>query len=250
MKFTVLTLFPELVDSFFMQGVIGRALENKVIQGESVNIRDFSTDRHRRVDDKPYGGGCGMVMTPEPLASAIKHARQTNPGSRVVFMTPQGRPFDQKTAWEMAAADKGFVLVCGRYEGVDERVFLKYVDDEISIGDYVMTGGELAAMVVIDAVARLIPGVLGGETSAEADSFTSDRLEYGQYTRPHRFEGMAVPDVLLSGNHGDVASFRKAEALKRTWLKRPDLFIERRPDQEEKTILRAWCRELEALVRD
>lgn len=250
MKFTVLTLFPELVDSFFMQGVIGRALDKKIISGIAVNIRDFSTDRHRTVDDKPYGGGCGMVMKPEPLAAAIRYAKQSNPDSRVIYMTPQGRPFDQRAACELASASQGLILVCGRYEGVDERICQEYVNEEISIGDYVMTGGELAAMVIVDAVARLIPGVLGGETSADADSFKNDRLEHGQYTRPSEFEGMAVPDVLLSGNHADVEAWRKAASLKRTWLKRPDLFNERKPDQEEKTILRAWCQELEALVRD
>ncbi len=250
MKFTVLTLFPELVDPFFGHGIIARAVEKKAIAGRSVNIRDFSCDRHNTVDDRPYGGGCGMVMKPEPLSAAIRAAKAEAPGSRVVHMSPQGRPFDQKLALELAEEGNGLIFICGRYEGIDERICHSLVDDEISIGDYVMTGGELAAMVIIDAVTRLLPGVLGGETSAEIDSFQNDRLEYAHYTRPPEFETMAVPDVLLSGDHQKIERWRQASSLKRTFLKRPDLFKQRSLDPEERKLLKTWCQELETLINE
>lgn len=249
MIFSVLTLFPELIDSFFVHGMIGRAVTKDLICGEVINIRDFSSDRHNTVDDKPYGGGCGMIMKPEPLAEAIRTAKQSNPGAKVVAMTPQGRPFDQAVACELAADGQGLILVCGRYEGIDERVFQTLIDEEISIGDYVMTGGELAAMVIIDAVTRLIPGVLGGAESADTDSFRNDRLEYEQYTRPPVFEDTTVPGILLSGDHGKIEQWRMDSSLKRTFLKRPDLFDRRPPDPEEKKVLRQWCQELEKLVK-
>ncbi|MCG8565891.1 MAG: tRNA (guanosine(37)-N1)-methyltransferase TrmD [Desulfobacterales bacterium] len=249
MDFTVLTLFPEFLDAFFANGMIGRAMEQELITGGCINIRDFTTDRHHTVDDRPYGGGSGMVMKPEPLFDAIEAAKAKSPNSRVVLMTPQGRRFNQQMAEDFAQGDtSGLIFICGRYEGIDERVYERHVDEEISIGDYVMTGGELAAMTIIDSVSRLLPGVLGSFESSQSDSFSDDRLEYAQYTRPEVFEDMAVPDVLLSGNHGKIDQWRKYSSLKRTFLKRPDLFTQRTPDPEEKKILRQWCDELEALI--
>jgi tRNA (guanine37-N1)-methyltransferase len=208
-----------------------------------------------------------MVMKPEPLALAIEAARnesagknytkekytrekpaESNSSSRVILMTPQGRRFDQRLALDLAAGDEDLIFVCGRYEGIDERVCSKFVDDEISIGDYVMTGGELAAMVIIDAVTRLLPGVLGGEDSAEQDSFRDDRLEYAQFTRPSVFESMEVPSILLSGDHGKIEHWRRTSSLKRTFLNRPDLFKQRTLDEQEKKILKSWCQELEELI--
>ncbi len=250
MHFTVLTLFPDLVDTFFDHGIIGRAMAAGQITGNSINIRDFSRNRHHTVDDRPYGGGCGMVMTPGPLTRAIDKALAFTPGARVILLSPQGRRFDQGKATELAACSQDLVFVCGRYEGIDERIDILRIDEELSIGDYVMTGGELAAMVVIDAVARLIPGVLGKAGSAEADSFIGDRLEHAHYTRPEVFNGFAVPDILLSGNHEKIRKWRKDSALKRTFLKRPDLFEKQKPSEEEKQILRQWCRQLEKLVNE
>lgn len=248
-NFRVLTLFPELFDPFFGHGMIGRAVEKEIITGCSVNIRDFSSDRHNTVDDRPYGGGCGMIMKPEPLAQAIRASKEESPGALVILMTPQGRPFDQKLALELAAGKEDLIFVCGRYEGIDERICHGLVDEEISIGDYVMTGGELAAMVIIDAVTRLLPGVLGNEISVEIDSFRNDRLEHAHYTRPPEFEAMAVPDVLLSGDHGSIERWRNTSSLKRTFLKRPDLFTKRALDPEERKLLKSWCQELEELIR-
>ena len=249
MDFTVLTLFPEFLDAFFANGIIGRAMEQELISGSSINVRDFTTDRHHTVDDRPYGGGFGMVMKPDPLFKAIDAAKAKSPNSRVVLMTPQGKPFNQKTAENYAQGDtQGLIFICGRYEGIDERVYARHVDEEISIGDYVMTGGELAAMTIIDSVARLLPGVLGSCESFQSDSFSDDRLEYAHYTRPEVFEDMAVPEVLLSGNHGKIEEWRRSSSLKRTFLKRPDLFTQKAPDAEEKKILRQWCNELENLI--
>lgn len=250
MNFTVLTLFPEMVDAFFSHGMISRGIEKKKIKGQCIQIRDFSTDRHNTVDDRPYGGGSGMIMKPEPLQEAVKAARKNDPDARVVLMTPQGRPFDQKKAQRLAGENKGLIFICGRYEGVDERVITRMVDEELSIGDYVLTGGELAAMTIIDAVARLIPGVLGSSESPKSDSFSDDRLEYAQYTRPEIFDKDRVPEVLLSGNHEKIRQWRKTSSLQRTFLKRPDLFKTAGLNDEERAILMQWCRELESLVRN
>lgn len=250
MDFTVLTLFPQLVGSFFEHGMISRGIEKNLITGHCINIRDFSCDRHNTVDDRPYGGGSGMVMKPEPLQAAILAAKKRTPDSTVVLMTPQGARFNQEKAFELARRNKGLIFVCGRYEGIDERVSFTLVDEEISIGDYVMTGGELASMVIIDSIARLIPGVLGSCESAKSDSFIDDRLEYAQYTRPEEFEGLKVPGVLLSGNHEKIRLWRKKSSLKRTFLKRVDLLHKSRLDAEEKEILTQWCRELTTFVRE
>jgi tRNA (guanine37-N1)-methyltransferase len=248
MEFLVLTLFPEFVSSFFNYGVIGRAFKNKIIFGQSIDIRDFATDSHKTVDDKPYGGGCGMVMKPEILDSAIVNAKKKCPGAKVLLMTPKGVPFSQKKARTLASKNENLILICGRYEGIDERVCEKHVDDEVSMGDFVMTGGEVAAMAVIDSVARLLPGVLGGEQSAEFDSFSNDRLEHDQYTRPFEFEQEKVPDVLLSGNHKMIDEWRTRSSVITTFIKRPDLFLTKGPSNEEKEILKGLCQELEELV--
>lgn len=250
MDFTILTLFPELIDAFFEHGMIGRGIQKNLLSGRCINIRDFTIDRHKTVDDKPYGGGHGMIMKPEPLAQAVEMAREQSPGAKIILMTPQGNRFDQQKALELSSHEQGLVFICGRYEGIDERIYNTMVDEEISIGDYVMTGGELAAMVIIDAVARLVPGVLGKEESALSDSFVDDRLEYAQYTRPEEFGGLSVPDVLLSGNHEKIRQWRMGSALKRTFIKRPDLFEKKKPSADEKVILRQWCLELDRLVTE
>jgi tRNA (guanine37-N1)-methyltransferase len=189
-----------------------------------------------------------MVMMPGPLEKAIDSARQTSSDPWVVCLSPQGTPFTQSRACELAAARQDLILICGRYEGIDERVYARQVDEEICVGDFVMTGGEIAAMAVIDAVARMIPGVLGSNESSRCESFMDNRLEYAQYTRPEVYEDMGVPGVLLSGNHEKIRQWRRRSALERTFIKRPDLFETRTPDNEEKKILGQWCRELEALI--
>jgi len=249
MKIDVLTIFPELFDGYWAHGIIKRAISKGKISAGTVNIRDFAEGKHRVTDDRPYGGGCGMVMKPEPLAAAIRDVKQRSESSRTVLLTPQGTVFNQVVA-ERLLSCKGLILVCGRYEGVDERIADDYIDEEISIGDFVLTGGELAAMAIIDAVVRLIPGVLGGSESAEKESFSEDRLEHAHYTRPDVFEGNAVPEVLLSGNHGEIARWRLETSLIRTFLKRRDLLIKRPLTDGEKEILRGWMIEIEALIRD
>jgi tRNA (guanine37-N1)-methyltransferase len=225
MQFTVLTLFPEMLSTLLVGGIVKKAIERQCLSVDLINIRDFAKDRHRTVDDRPYGGGCGMVMKPEPVGAAIRRAREKHPEAYTLLLTPQGRLFDQRLAQELAGCS-GLILVCGRYEGIDERVREHLVDDELSIGDYVLTGGELAAMVVIDAVARLIPGTLGSEYSAQEDSFSTGLLEYPQYTRPRSFEGANVPEVLLSGDHGAIRQWRRQASLIHTVLKRPDLLTD------------------------
>ena len=214
MFFKVLTIFPEMFDSFWSHGIIRRAIEHQKIFASAVNIRDFAVDRHQVTDDRPYGGGSGMVMKPEPLAAAIRDASKNLTGAKTILLTPQGRVFNQKMARELAAS-AGLILVCGRYEGVDERICHDLIDYEVSIGDYVLTGGELAAMIVVDAVTRLIPGTLGGEGAAEKDSFSDDLLEHAHYTRPADFEGRQVPEVLLSGHHQEIEKWRLESSVMR-----------------------------------
>jgi len=247
MDWVVLTIFPEMFDPFWAHGIIRRAVAKKKIQTVALNIRDYASDRHQMTDDRPYGGGSGMVMKPEPLAAAILAARKIAPAAQTVLLTPQGRIFDQGVARELSST-KGLILVCGRYEGVDERICHDLIDDEISIGDYVLTGGELAAMIIIDAVTRLLPGALGGEDSAEKDSFVNDRLEHAQYTRPQDFGGKKVPEVLLSGHHRQIEAWRLESSLMRTLLKRPDLLSQSRLGQHEIEILEKWHREIEKLL--
>lgn len=247
MNFSILTIFPEFFDAFVAHGIIRRAIAAEIISVSPVDIRDFADGRHRITDDRPYGGGAGMVMKPEPLCRAINSARHQHPGSRTILLSPQGRPFSQPVAGELAMLD-GLIFICGRYEGVDERVY-RDIDDEISIGDYVLTGGEPAAMIIMDAVTRLLPGALGGAESAEKESFSDDLLEHAHYTRPPVFEGEAVPDVLLSGNHGVIDQWRLESALIRTLLKRPDLLQTKTLDSREKKALKKWCDQIEQLIR-
>jgi tRNA (guanine37-N1)-methyltransferase len=247
MKFVVLTIFPEMFDPFWDHGIIRRAIEQEKIFASTLNIREFAEDKHQVTDDRPYGGGSGMVMKPEPLAGAIRAAQRQFPSAKTILLTPQGRVFNQATANELAAFE-GLVLVCGRYEGVDERISHDLIDYEISIGDYVLTGGELAAMVVIDAVARQIPGTLGGEDAAEKDSFSNGLLEHAHYTRPQVFEGKAVPQILLSGHHEEIENWRRESALLRTLSKRPDLLKKKSLSKQELDILKKWSSNIENII--
>jgi tRNA (guanine37-N1)-methyltransferase len=248
MNFQVLTIFPEMFERFWDHGIVRRAIEQKVIAASAVNIRAFAPGRHQVTDDRPYGGGDGMVMKPEPLAAAIRSALADAPHARVVYLSPQGRVFNQKIAIELSTLS-GLILVCGRYEGIDERICQQFVEDEISIGDYVLTGGELPAMVVMESVIRLIPGALGGETSAEKDSFCNNLLEHGHYTRPPDFEGEAVPEVLLSGHHAHIEKWRLESSLIRTVLKRRDLLMQRRLTPDEAEILQQWRRDIDHILQ-
>jgi tRNA (guanine37-N1)-methyltransferase len=245
--FTVVTIFPEFVDAYAGHGIIRRAAEAGHIALTTVNPRDFTTDRHRTTDDRPYGGGPGMVMKAAPLAKAVDAAKSRMPHGLVALLTPQGKSFTQETAGDLAGTD-GLILVCGRYEGVDDRLGLNHVDVEVSIGDYILTGGELAAMIVIDAVARLIPGALGNEDSAGDDSFSSQLLEYGHYTRPRIFDDQPVPDVLLSGNHQAIERWRFEAAVIRTFLHRPDLLKNRPLTRETIDVLTEWRDQLDRLI--
>ena len=248
MKFIVLTIFPEMFDPFWKHGIIRRAVDQEKIFVSALNIREFAKDKHQVTDDRPYGGGSGMVMKPEPLAGAIRAARRQFPFAKTMLLTPQGRVFNQATANELAALE-GLILVCGRYEGVDERISHDFIDYEISIGDYVLTGGELAAMVVIDAVTRQIPGTLGAEDAAENDSFSNGLLEHAHYTRPQVFEGQAVPDILLSGHHEEIENWRLESALLRTLAKRPDLLKSKSLSKKEIDVLKKWSRRIEEIIK-
>ncbi len=248
MEFVVLTIFPEMIDTFLGYGIIKRAVERNIISASSLNIRDFAEGRHKVTDDRPFGGGCGMVMKPEPLAKAIRAAKKKTPKSRTILLTPQGRPFNRDMAYKLSSED-GLILVCGRYEGIDERICLDFIDDEISVGDYVLSGGELAASMIIDAVTRYIPGTLGNSDSAETDSFEEGLIEHGHYTRPRSFEGKDVPEVLLSGNHEDIKKWRFETSLIRTFLKRPDLLEKRDLNNNEIKILKKWYLTIERIMR-
>ena len=233
----VVSLLPDLVDPVVRVGVVGRARERGLLSLEQISPREFATDRHRTVDDRPYGGGPGMVLKYEPMRDAIRAMRARLPaGTRELVLTAQGRPFDQAFARELAAAP-GLLLVSGRYEGIDERLLAAEVPTEVALGDFVLSGGELAAAVVIDAVARLLPGVLGDENSHVQDSYTAGLLDCPQYTRPEVADGMAVPAVLLTGDHAAIRRWRLKEALGRTWLKRPRLLAERVLSPEESELL-------------
>lgn len=218
------------------ESIIGKAIDKKLIQVRVVNIREYAADPHRPTDDRPFGGGSGMVMKPEPLAAAIGSVRAANPSAKVILLSPQGRLFKQEIAFELSRLNH-ICLVCGRYEGVDERIRNHYVDDEISVGDYVLTGGELPALVIVDAVARLVPGVLGSDESITEESFVGGLLEYPHYTRPEVFENHRVPEILLSGNHGAIRRWRRQQALLRTWQRRPDLLHENQLSSEDRQLL-------------
>ncbi len=248
MKLIALTIFPELLQAFWDNGIMRRAIADGIIEPAAINIRDHAQGRHQVTDDRPYGGGCGMVMKPEPLASAIAAARQAAPEAPVILLSPQGRRFDQQMALEFSQR-RELILICGRYEGIDERIAEQYVDLEISIGDYVLTGGEVAAMAVMDAVTRLLPGALGNADSAEQDSFKAQRLDCGHYTRPPRYQQRQVPDVLLTGNHELIAQWRRADGLMRTLVRRPDLLRVETLDDQEVALLEKWRRQIDELIR-
>jgi tRNA (guanine37-N1)-methyltransferase len=248
MHFSVLTIFPDIFSSFLKYGIMRRAIARRQITVQTVNIREYAEDKHRVTDDRPYGGGYGMVMKPEPLAAAIRTAKSRRPAAATILLSPQGVRLNQEIARKLSAS-AALILICGRYEGVDERICQNYVDLEISIGDYILTGGEPAAMVIMDAVTRLIPGVLGGEGSAASDSFDNGLLEHAQYTRPPDFEGDTPPPVLLSGDHQAIDQWRLESSLIRTFLKRGDLLQHRDLSREEIDILKRWTQAIEKLIR-
>ncbi|MGM0396838.1 MAG: tRNA (guanosine(37)-N1)-methyltransferase TrmD [Bacillota bacterium] len=220
MKIDVLTLFPEIFDLLKNYSIVGRAISSGAMDVEAVNIRDYSTDKHKRVDDYPYGGGKGMVMKPEPIYEAIEDCKKNS--SRVIYLSPQGKLLNQSLVSDLAQ-EEHLILLAGHYEGIDNRIIENYIDDEISIGDYVLTGGELPAMVLMDSISRLLPGVLSSEESYKIESHYEGLLEYPQYTRPRVFRGKKVPDVLLSGDHSKINLWRQTNALRTTLLKRPDM---------------------------
>ena len=225
MKIAVLTLFPEMFDSFLAASIIGRARAEGLLDVKPIDIRPYSLKKHKNVDDYPFGGGAGMVMMAQPIVDAVRDARRMGYAGPCLYMSPRGVPFTQAKARALSLTD-GMILLCGHYEGVDQRAIDLVVDEEISLGDFVLTGGELPAMAIVDAVARLVPGVLGSDQSAEDESFSDGLLEYPQYTRPRDFEGIPVPDVLLNGDHAKIAAWRRAQALAVTRERRPDMVDE------------------------
>lgn len=233
----ILTLFPEFFDSPFNVSIIKRAQDKGLVYINIIDIRDFSRDKHKKVDDYPYGGGCGMVMKPEPIFEAVEHviSKINDEKHRTILLTPQGKTFNHSLAREFAR-EEHLIFICGHYEGFDERV-RTLVTDEISIGDFILTGGEVPALAIVDATTRLIPGVLGSNESVEDESFCEGVLEYPQYTRPEIYAGLKVPDVLLSGNHKEIELYRRKEALKRTYEKRPDMFKKLQLSETDKKLL-------------
>ena len=216
MNIQVITLFPEMFDGVLNTSMLWKAQKNEAVHFELINLREFGLGPRKQVDDTPYGGGDGMLLKPEPLFAAVEHAKQKDPTAKVLLMTPRGQRWKQATAQEWADESRGLIFICGRYEGYDERI-VSLVDEQVSVGDYVLTGGELPAMTIIDSIVRLLPGVLGGETSAEIESFSDgETLEFPQYTRPEEFRGMKVPEVLLSGHHGEIAKWRDENSFKAT----------------------------------
>jgi tRNA (guanine37-N1)-methyltransferase len=243
MHFDILTLFPQMFETPFQESIIERAITQGLISIAIHNVRDYATDKHRVTDDTPYGGGGGMIMKPEPIFQAVEGVlgKDTSPQVPIILLSPQGRLFDQKIAWELVNHPR-ILLICGRYEGVDERVRAFLANDELSIGDYVLTGGEIPAMVVVDAVTRLVPGVLGDPAATRKDSHAEGVLEHPQYTRPAVFRGHGVPEVLVSGNHAAVDLWRRREALRRTYDRRPDLLPEADLTEEEQAFIESLKR--------
>jgi len=245
--FDLVTLFPSLFDSFLGQSLIGKALEKKAFDVRVIDIRDFSKDKHRTADDRPFGGGPGMVLKPEPVAQAVSHALESAPGkaeTRVVLLSPAGEALNQAKVEAYAALDH-LILVCGRYEGVDERVSRTLVDEEISVGDYILSGGEVPAMVLVEAVGRLLPGVLGKSESTEEETFASGLLEYPHYTRPRIFQGLAVPEVLISGDHAAIRDWRRQESLRRTLHRRPEMLARAPLSAQDRQVLERLREEME-----
>jgi tRNA (guanine37-N1)-methyltransferase len=248
MHFDVITLFPEMFEAITQCGVTRRAIEQGKYVLHTLNPREFTSDKHRSVDDRPYGGGPGMLMMVEPLAQAIKAAKQCQAQagitkSRVIHLSPQGRPLTHEIVQELLARDEGLILLASRYEGVDERLLRQHVDEELSIGDYVLSGGELAAMVLIDSLVRQLPGVLGDAESAQQDSFVKGLLDCPHYTRPEVYAGEEVPEVLLSGHHAEIEKWRLKQALGRTWQRRPDLLAQRQLTKQEARLLAEYQQE-------
>lgn len=238
MRIDIISLFPNMFSGPFDESIIKRARERNIVNIVIHNLRDWGVGKHKVVDDYPFGGGAGMVMKPEPLFDAVEaiKTKSNNPYAQVILLTPQGRVFNQKVVAELARLEH-FILICGHYEGIDERVREHLANDEISIGDYVLTGGEIAAMVIVDAVVRQLPGVLGSEESASEDSHTTGLLEYPQYTRPQTYRGWEVPQVLLSGNHAQIAKWRREQSILRTFQRRPDLFEKANLSPEERKLV-------------
>jgi tRNA (guanine37-N1)-methyltransferase len=244
MKFSIVTIFPDMINAYLEASIIKRAIRSGVITVSVHNLRDYSADKHKTVDDYPYGGGVGMVMKPEPFFRITETLWPERARRRIILLSPKGRTFDQHAAAELVGCGKEIVLLSGRYEAIDERVRESIADDEISIGDYVLTGGELPALVIIDAVARLIPGVLGDYRSAEEESFSCGLLDYPHYTRPEDYRGRSVPEVLLSGNHREIAKWRRKQSLKLTLEKRPELIAQYAVSEEDKEMLNEIKEEL------
>ncbi len=237
MRFTIVTLFPEFFDSPLEAGLLGKALARELLSVERIQLRDYTSDRHRTVDDTPFGGGPGMVMMVEPLVAALEPLRKARPGSRTVLLSPRGRKFSQAVAKEWVDCGD-VVFVCGRYEGIDERLMESgLIDEEASLGDFVLNGGEVAALSMIEACSRLLPGAMGNEESVPNDSFYNGLLDHPHYTRPREFRGMEVPEVLLSGNHAEIRRWRRRQALKLTQAQRPDLFDQLELSPEDRKLL-------------
>lgn len=236
MTFDIVSIFPDLFLPAISHGVIGKAVEAGIIEVNPIDLRDFTHDRHKTTDDRPFGGGEGMVMTPEPVFEALEHLKRFPSEPKIIFMTPRGIKFTQKIAQDLSK-EKRLILICGRYEGLDERICQNCIDLELSIGDYVLSGGELPALVVMDAVGRLIPGVLGCDSSAQNDSFSNGLLEHPQYTRPRDFRGWKVPEVLLSGDHAKIEKWRREQSLIITTRRRPDLIKSPVLSAEEKRVI-------------
>lgn len=241
MRIDILTLFPEMFKEVLGTSIIGRAIENNIVEINYTNIRDFSNNKHGKVDDYTFGGGKGMLMKAEPIYEAIMHNKRND--SRVIYLSPKGKVFNQKMADELSK-EQHLILICGHYEGIDERIIENYVDDEISIGDYVLTGGEIGAMVIADSVIRLLPGVLSEEESYKIESHYDSLLEYPQYTRPRVFKGHQVPEVLLSGNHKKIYEWREKESFRKTIMNRPDIIDKMQLTEKEKKIVESIKKEL------
>lgn len=242
-SFDIITIFPEIFAAYLGESILKRAIQKGLLDVRIYNLRDFSEDKHKTVDDYPYGGGPGMVMKIEPIYKAVHSIKSDGIERFTVLLSPQGRMYNQKMAESLASNNKRILLICGRYEGIDERVRDILADEEISVGDYILTGGELASLVIIDSLTRLIPGVLGDDESAKEESFTCGMLDYPHYTRPPEFKGARVPDILLSGNHQEIRKWRKKEALRRTCIKRPDLINKERLSSEDRELLKQFVDE-------
>ncbi|WP_281819003.1 tRNA (guanosine(37)-N1)-methyltransferase TrmD [Vallitalea longa] len=242
MRFNIMTLFPDMIRQGLNSSIIGKAQEKDLIEINTINIRDYAYNKHKQVDDYPYGGGAGMVMQPEPIYEAYKNIiTKSEEKPRVIYLTPQGKTFNQEMAMELSK-EKELTFLCGHYEGIDERAIDMIVTDEVSIGDYILTGGELAVMVMIDAISRLVPNVLSNEVSAETESFDDNLLEYPQYTRPAVFMDKKVPDILLSGHHKNIDDWRREQSLIRTYEKRPDLLEKADLTDKDKKFLDKYCK--------